>query len=643
MFIASLLVCAVSAAHGDSVALYKIDEVHVTAAYASMQRSLAPMYEVKAADFRRLNVVDITSALRRLPGVTLRDYGGAGGMKTVSVRGLGSTHTGVSLDGLMLSDVQSGQVNLQQFQLQEISAVSLQTSGTSDIFQPARNFSKASLLSITIADDTGIKVACETGSWGLLSPSASIAASTRRLDFSLRGGYTYADNDYPFIVENGVATHTERRTNSRMKQGYVNFSSLWRIKDETTLKTMVRLDDNDRQLPGIVRLYTNENDETLRDRGVVVQTQLLSRLSPRWWMKAALRWNWTDQDYHNGIPSGGIRTERYIQREYYATASVLFRPVDNVDVSYSADFWNNTLTTTLATNPSPRRNSFMQSLSARWQCGIVTLQGQVLHSAIDDDTHLSPTVSAMVTLPQGFRLRASAKEIFRMPTVTEMYYYHIGSQDLRPETTRQVNVGATWQSPRSLSDAGVDIRASVDLYINNVSQKIVAIPFNMFVWRFMNLEKVNGKGLDVLGNAVWHVHPRHSLLMSANYSLQSIDNCPRNKDFSRLQIAYTPLHSGSGSMAWENPWVNISSTLTFASETWTTNEHNRGTRIDGYMEWGATLYRTLRLCRQKGRMTHSGCLNVALAVQNLLDKHYCIVAHYPMPGRNWKISITYNI
>lgn len=237
------------------------------------------MYEVKAADFRRLNVVDMTSALRRLPGVTLRDYGGAGGMKTVSVRGLGSTHTGVSLDGLMLSDVQSGQVNLQQFQLQEISAVSLQTSGTSDIFQPARNFSKSSLLSITTAEDIGIKVACETGSWGLLSPSASIAASTRRLDFSLHGGYTYADNDYPFIVENGVATHTERRTNSRMKQGYVNFSSLWRIKDETTLKTMVRLDDNDRQLPGIVRLYTNENDETLRDRGVVVQTQLLSRLT----------------------------------------------------------------------------------------------------------------------------------------------------------------------------------------------------------------------------------------------------------------------------------------------------------------------------------------------------------------------------
>lgn len=634
--------CVVCVSHTDSVSVHRIDEVLVTAAYNSMQRSIAPMYEVKAADFRRLNVTDMTSALRRLPGVTLRDYGGAGGMKTVSVRGLGSTHTGVSLDGLMLSDVQSGQVNLQQFQLQEISGISLQTAGTSDIFQPARNFSKASVLSVRTDDYAGSKVSCEVGSWGLLSPSARLATSMKRLDVSLQGGYTYADNDYPFVVENGSATHTDRRNNSRMKQGYVNLSSFWQIADETTLKTMVRLDDNDRQLPGIVRLYTNENDETLRDRGVVAQTQLLSRLDTRWWMRGALRWNWTDQDYHNGIPSGGVRTERYIQREYYATASMLYLPTDNVDLSYSADFWRNTLTTTLTTNPDPCRNSFMQSLSARWQCGRLTLQGQLLHSAIDTDGHLSPALSAIMSLPAGFRLRIAAKEIFRMPTVTEMYYYHIGSQNLKPETTRQLNVGATWQVPHSISDAGVDINASVDVYMNNVSQKIVAIPFNMFVWRFMNLEKVHGIGLDCLVNASWQMYPRHTLLMSVNYSLQSIQNIPANKDFSNMQIAYTPVHSGSSSLAWENPWANISTTLTFASETWTTNEHNRGTRIDGYVEWGASVYRTFRLYRSRRRV-NSGNLNVALSMQNLLDHHYCIVAHYPMPGRNWKISFTYNI
>ena len=635
--------CAAVAAQTDSVPVHRIDEVQVTAAYGSVQRSVVPMYRVKAADFRRLNVVDMTSLLRRMPGITLRDYGGAGGMKTVSVRGLGSTHTGVSLDGLLLSDVQSGQVNLQQFQLQEISSITLQTAGSSDIFQPARNFSKASLLSITTADAAGSEVSFATGSWGLVSPSARVALSRRAFSVSLQGGCTRADNDYPFVVENGVATHTERRSNSQMRQGYASLAALWRINDGTTLRTTVRLDDNDRQLPGIVHLYSNANDETLRDRGAVVQTQLVSRLASRWWLKGSLRWNWTEQDYRNGIPSGGIRSERYIQREYYATASVLFQPTGSLDIDYSADFWNNTLTTTLAANRNPRRNSFMQSLAARWQCGNVTLQGQMLHSCIDSECHLSPTLSASVQLPGGFRLRASAKEIFRMPTVTELYYWHLGSQDLKPETTRQLNVGATWNSAAVTgTDRNIETSASIDLYINNVSEKIVAIPFNMFVWRYLNLEKVNGRGADFLGNMVWHVHRNHSLLLTANYSLQSIDNCPANPDFGKRQIAYTPLHSGSGSLAWENPWVNVATTLTFASETWTTNEHNRGTRIGGYTELGASLYRTLRLPLSR-RRADRGDLTVMFTVQNLLDTRYCIVAHYPMPGRNWKLSLTYNI
>ncbi len=635
--------CAKVLAQTDSVSVHDIREVDVTADYASPQRSLVPAYRLKSGDFRRLNVVDMTSALRRLPGVTLRDYGGAGGMKTVSVRGLGATHTGVSLDGLLLSDVQSGQVDLQQFQLQEISAIELQTAGTSDIFQPARSLSKASLLAITTGDASGSRLSLETGSWGLFSPSARLSAQAKRLSLSLHGGYTRADNDYPFVVENGVATHTERRSNSQMKQGFVNLAALWRIGDETTLKTTARLNDNDRRLPGIVRLYTNKNDETLRDRGALVQTQLLTRLSASWWFKSSLRWNWTDQNYHNGIPSGGISTERYVQREYYATASLLCVPLSNVDVGYSADFWNNTLTTTLAANPNPHRNSFMQSLSARWHHGIIALQGQLLHSAIDRESHLSPSVSASVRLPQGFRLRTSAKEVFRMPTVTEMYYWHLGSQALRPEATRQINAGVTWTSGDALlRKADVEASVSLDLYINNVSDKIVAMPFNMFVWQFVNLETVHGKGMDFLGNVTWHVHPQHSLLLTANYSLQSIDNCPANKDYANLQIAYVPLHSGSGSVAWENPWVNASASVTFASETWTTNEHHRGTRIGGYAEWGASVYRTLRL-PSLGKTAGSGKTTVTLTVQNLFDRHYCIVAHYPMPGRSWKFSLTYNI
>ena len=72
-----------------------------------------------------MGVTDVADALHRIPGVTLRDYGGAGGMKTVSVRGFGAKHTGVSYDGIMLSDCQSGEIDLSRYSLDNVDQLSL--------------------------------------------------------------------------------------------------------------------------------------------------------------------------------------------------------------------------------------------------------------------------------------------------------------------------------------------------------------------------------------------------------------------------------------------------------------------------------------------------------------------------------------
>ncbi len=624
------------ACHGqkDSITTsYDIKGVEVRAVRgADDVSSMAPLYSLDASDFSRLNISDVTSAIRRLPGVTLRDYGGAGGMKTISVRGMGSTHTGVALDGLLLSDIQSGQVDLQQFQLSEISSLSLSATGLSDIFQPARNFSKSALLSVETAAEPGMGVTLDAGSWGLVSPSVSFCHRIRRVVLSLQGGYTQADNDYPFTVENGVDTHEEKRSNSEMKQGYANLSALWLINAGTSLKTTVRWNDGDRELPGIVHLYTNENDETLRDRGILAQAQLLSMLSPKWRVRGAIRWNLTEQKYHNGIPSGGIRSERYLQREYYATASVMFTPVKPLSLSYSADWWRNGMRTTISSNPSPKRDSFLQALSARWESGRLSVFGQVLNSNISSEHHFSPSAGASYRLPLKDELyvRLMLKESFRMPTMTEMYYYHLGSQDLQPETTKQINLGLSFRH-LPVRGRGLGVEISANGYINKVDDKIVAIPFNMFVWRYLNLEEVKGKGVDLMADVSWGFSLDHSLSLTANYSLQEIKNQPTNPDYSPLQIAYTPLHSGSATLGWENPWFGLSSTLLFASRTWTTNEHNTGTRIAGYGELGASVYKTIRIRRCE--------IDARVTVQNILDHGYCIIAHYPMPGRNWRASL----
>src|SRR3712207_2827642 len=167
--------------------------------------SASPMQILDKQHFNILGVTDIADALHRLPGVNLKDYGGAGGMKTVSVRGFGAQHTSVSYDGIALGEGQSGQVDLSRYSLGNLSQISLSVIDDNDIFIPARNVSKAAVLNInTLQMPTHRQVLSgevKMGSYGLVNPFVRWQHRiSEKLGISLMADYLYADNNYPYTI-----------------------------------------------------------------------------------------------------------------------------------------------------------------------------------------------------------------------------------------------------------------------------------------------------------------------------------------------------------------------------------------------------------------------------------------------------------
>ena len=100
---------------------HQLREVTITESRRQHQvTSTAPLHLIDREQMLTLGITDVADALHRIPGVTLRDYGGAGGMKTVSVRGFGAKHTGVSYDGILLSECQSGEIDLSRYSLDNV-------------------------------------------------------------------------------------------------------------------------------------------------------------------------------------------------------------------------------------------------------------------------------------------------------------------------------------------------------------------------------------------------------------------------------------------------------------------------------------------------------------------------------------------
>ncbi|MCI1731470.1 MAG: Plug domain-containing protein [Prevotella sp.] len=194
-------------AQSDSILLDDV-EVIASAHKNSVLSTTAPLQNIGSIDFLKFGVTDISDALHRLAGINIRDYGGTGGMKTVSVRGLGSQHTGVSYDGIILSECQNGEIDLSRYALNNVEGVSLAIGDNDDIFIPARQAAYPAVLSIEtlkmLPSDYRAHMLAEikTGSFGLFNPFVKY---TQRYNdsfvASVTSEYTHADNNFPFTLK----------------------------------------------------------------------------------------------------------------------------------------------------------------------------------------------------------------------------------------------------------------------------------------------------------------------------------------------------------------------------------------------------------------------------------------------------------
>ena len=133
----------------DTTHTYFIPEVTVSDIYQTREvRSTAPLQLFSKEALKNLHALQVSDAVKHFAGVTVKDYGGIGGLKTVSIRSLGAQHTAVGYDGIAITDCQTGQIDIGRFSLDNVDQLSLSNGQSDNIFQPARFFASAGILDI---------------------------------------------------------------------------------------------------------------------------------------------------------------------------------------------------------------------------------------------------------------------------------------------------------------------------------------------------------------------------------------------------------------------------------------------------------------------------------------------------------------
>ena len=618
-------------------------------------KSAGPLQQLSSENILKTGVSDISDAMKRFAGVNLRDYGGLGGMKTVSVRGLGAQHTGVIYDGAPLNDMLTGQIDLSRYSLHNLSNIKLSIGDGNNIFNFARISSAAANISITslnspelLSNLPQLSARIKISSFLTYNPYLKFSKSNgKSLAYAVNADYLYSLNNYPFTIFNGIQTSREKRSNAKITNGHIEGNLIWKTNNINSFRLKGYYYQNHQQLPGPVIYYAEPSNERLDERNAFGQFDYLGNLSSLFSLKAIARYSWSSTRYKdkNGKYQSGLLDNYYIQNEEYVAASGLLNLLQNLKISLASDFFHNYLASNGRNNDGVARNTFLESLSAQYNVWRLNINANLLYSGVVDlninkdkkfSSRLSPSLSLSVFPLEHttWSLRASYKNIYRMPTFNELYFDHYGTVNLDPEITDQFNLGSTYLfSPSSLP---VNMTASIDAYINYIKNKIVAVPFNMFIWTMSNIGKVRSTGIDFTLTSEVVLSEKHNLLLSANYSYQRAAT-RTNKEFPdwNKQLPYTPLNSGAASITWENPWVNIVLHGSGCSSRFSSTTNVADTRMPGYMEFGLSLYREIKI--------KSYGFEFKADVLNLFDKQYEIVRRYPMPGRSFSISIGFKL
>ncbi len=641
-------------AQGKLDSVQRLQEVVITAIGF---KEVIPSQKLSGKELENLNGHSVADALRYFSGVQLKDYGGVGGLKTVNIRSMGTNHLGVFYDGIELSNAQNGQVDLGMYSLENMEEISLYNGQKSDIFQSAKDFGAAGTLYLrsrrprfTDNKNTHLRATVKGGSFDVLNPSLlfeyriseNISASFSAEWLNGSGKYKFRYQrinpageiayDTTAIRQNGDinATRMEAGVYGRISNG------IWNMKLYNY--------NSERGIPGAIVNNVWRRGERVWDTNSFIQGAFVKEFSSGFKTRINTKYAFYRTHYINNDDKLIHVDNLYKQREIYFSSAHMYSVSKAWDISLAYDLQWNKMHAEMYGFVYPERFTHLLAFATALNIWKIKAQASMLGTWVNDRIEIGPKPpSRQILTPAVFisykplkkhelNFRMFYKRIFRMPTFNDLYYADMGNSKLNPEYVTQYNVGflydKTW---KHTFFRGFKFQA--DGYYNRVKDKIIAYPKGQqFRWTMLNLGIVEIKGIDIQTEAT--IQPRQEWLITAKiqYTWQKAQDFTDPSDtYYRHQIPYIPWHSGSAILQAAYKGWNLNYSFIYVGERYNQQENIKYNYTQPWYTSDLSVAKTFK--------AKFGTWKAALEVNNVLSQDYDVILNYPMPKRNYRISL----
>lgn len=629
----------------------ELEEVAISEEKAPKLSSIASFSQ---EEIQQIAPQDLGHLLQFTSGIALRSYGGLGGMKTISMRGLGGEHTGLVVNGLPQRNAQNAQTDFGTIQVDNVEEIQVSNGVGSDGLLPVSAQLLGSLVEISTFENSysnqklAGRASTLLGSYGQQEVFLGLKSGWGNGFISASGKFRKADGNYFYRIPMGAGFYEGTRRNNALQEYFYALGGGWKFpkkhngKPSHVLKWNAQRDVANKELPGAVIFYNDLADQSLETENTRIGVQLKSFYKDLKLVHFAnvqhFMLDYFDPSFLN---STGFLHNNYRTNSLTFGSNVLYRR--NALSFYSGiELASDNLTANRPDLGTPNRKQSNANFGINYETKNVVYKAAVFHQHLEDRNRMinhimhyhrfNPMLAIQTSeqFSKRFQINAWFKKSMRPPSFNELYYSQIGNNALEPEDAIQVNIGVNYN--KSLKNSRLNL--SLNGYHNQVSNKILALPTkNLFVWSVQNIGAVNVLGTDL--NASFLVNKDNwKSNSSGSISFQNVvDVTDESSPTYRHQLAYVPKLSGNlvQSLFYKN--TGLHATLFLMGQRYSLNQNIPANEVASFYVLDFSASHEWKWKNKK--------LRAQLGVRNVTDNHYVFIRSFVMPGRNYFIQLNY--
>ena len=604
--VAAVLCCAVSVAAFAESAPTQLDQIVVTATRTAQteDQTLAPVTVITREEIELLQPSSLQDLLNDTPGMAISNQGGPGKVSAMFLRGTNANQVLVLVDGIRVGNATSGTTPIQDIPVDQIQRIEIVRGPFSSLYGSE---AIGGVIQIFLRHAPGT-----------LTPNASVGIGSYR-HWNASSGFSAAGDKGWIAVQ---ATHDQTKGINACRVGAAEaFAGCFADQPDRdgvhgkALTVNGAYQFSDQWSADALAMRSeglNKYDGTFSDSDAyatqVVGGQLHFRPNEK--LNLSLRLGSSadfDQDFLGGVYVDHFDTRRALgslQADVALTGGLL---------SAGIDWQHETVASNYAFTQDARTD---RGVFAQWQRSF-SAQSLQLNARHDDNSQFGgkTTGSALWgwSFAKDLRVTASWGTAFRAPTFNDLYYPGFSNPHLRPESSRNIEVGL-----RGTPDWG---HWSLSAYRNDIRDLIawdaaLNLPNNIDRARITGLEGVLGGDL-----AGWDVRATATLMNArdnARGGFYDGNELPRRP---RRSARFDADHS-FGRFGFGASWYIAGRTYDDIA-----NQHPLG----GYA-----------LANLRAAWQFNRDWKLQLALNNVFDKQYETAWFYNQPGRNVMLTLRWS-